>query len=408
VGALPSDQFDHADVDTSALPSPPVPGRRRFLALGSTLMAGFGMLPGGVGDRSLDILTADAAPLPARAAASAMPLSQHRRFAAVSAEDLAEWRQFRSRFISGDGRVVDTGNGGVSHSEGQGWGMMFAVAFNDQETFDRLLGWTSRVLACRTDTLHAWRYLPNASVTVPDTNNATDADLFIAAALSRAAGRWGRPDLAIAASGIARDILRLLVRPAGQRLVLLAGAQGFETRDQLTVNLSYYAWPMLSELAALVPSPIWAQLRQDGLALLDEGRFGAFRLPPDWLLVDRGSGALRPHPHWPARFSYDAIRVPLWLAWAGETPAASQDFAAYWAKGGGLPPAWIDLNTNAVASYPAPPGMVAVARIATASRVVDVKALPHNGFPPLRASPDYYSAALILLSRLAWQESCVA
>jgi hypothetical protein len=104
----------------------------------------------------------------------------------------------------------------------------------------------------------------------------------------------------------------------------------------------------------------------------------------------------------------DPLAHVLWLAWAGETPAASQDFAAYWAKGGGLPPAWIDLNTNAVASYPAPPGMVAVARIATASRVVDVKALPHNGFPPLRASPDYYSAALILLSRLAWQESCVA
>lgn len=371
------------------------------------MMAGLGLSPGGVRDDALHLQAADAAPLPLHPAEPAVVQMPPRRFAAVTAEDLAEWRLFRQRFISADGRVIDTGNGGVSHSEGQGWGMMFAVAFDDQETFDRLLSWTSRVLARRTDTLHAWRYLPNAPVAVPDTNNATDADLFIAAALSRAAGRWGRPDLALVAGDIARDILRLLVRPAGQRLVLLAGAQGFETRDQLTVNLSYYAWPMLTELASLAPSPLWAQLRQDGLALLDEGRFGPFRLPPDWLLVDRGSGALRPHPHWPARFSYDAIRVPLWLAWAGETPAVSQDFAAYWARSGGVPPAWIDLNTNAVASYPAPPGMVAVARIATASRVIDVKAAPHHGFPPLRASPDYYSAALILLSRLAWQESCV-
>jgi endoglucanase len=325
--------------------------------------------------------------------------------APLTAEDRAEWAQFKARFVAADGRVVDTGNGGVSHSEGQGWGMMFAVAFDDQATFDLLLGWTSRILACRSDTLHAWRYLPRAPVPVPDTNNATDADLFIAAAMARAAWRWGRPDLAVAASSIARDVLRLLIRPTGDRIVLLPGVNGFETREQLTVNPSYYALPLFDDLAAVAPSPLWARLRQDGLALLDEGRFGQWRLPPDWLRVDRHSGALAPHPNWPARFSYDAIRVPLWMAWAGERSPAAHAFTAYWDQRGAAPPAWIDLNTNAVAGYPAPPGMIAVARIATGLRVSDMKAQPPSGFPPLRASPDYYSAALILLSRLAWQES---
>ncbi len=327
--------------------------------------------------------------------------------APCTAQDRAEWAVFKQRFVSAEGRVVDTGNGGVSHSEGQGWGMLFAVAFDDPATFDRLLDWTSRTLRRPADALHAWRYLPQGPVRVPDWNNATDADLFIAAALSRAASRWGRPDHAAAARAIARDILGKLVRQAGPRTVLLPGAEGFETPGGIAVNPSYYVFPMLREMARLAPSPQWARLRQDGLAILADGRFGAWRLPPDWLLVDRRSGALAPHPNWPARFSYDAIRVPLYLAWSREMPSAAGDaFATYWSARQAAPPAWVDLRTNATAGYEAPPGMIAVAKIATNSDYWDEKALLPASFPMLHASPDY-SAALILLSRLAWQESRV-
>jgi endoglucanase len=323
-----------------------------------------------------------------------------------SAEDRAEWEVFKQRFVSGDGRVIDTGNGGVSHSEGQGWGLLFAVAFDDPACFDSLLAWTSRSLTRPNDALHAWRYQPLAANKVPDRNNATDGDLFIAAALWRAARRWGRPDHAQAARAIARDVLGLLVREAGPRLVLLPGAQGFANGGQLTVNPSYYVFPMLDELAVLLPSPIWARLHADGLQLLADGRFGQWRLPPDWMRVDRATGALSPHPNWPARFSYDAIRVPLYLAWGSKSPSvAAESFAAYWSTRQPAPPAWVDLNTNATANYAAPPGMIAVARIATQAAQSDGKMRLPGGFPALRASPDYYSAALILLSRLAWLES---
>ncbi len=337
------------------------------------------------------------------------PAAMPKRLAAAracSAEDLAEWDIFKRRFVTAEGRVLDTGNGSVSHSEGQGWGMLFAVAFDDQTCFDQLVGWTARNLRRPGDSLHAWRYLPQAANKVPDRNNATDGDLFIAAALSRAARRWGRPDHAQAATAIAQDVLRLLVREAGPRTVLLPGAYGFEQAGQLTVNPSYYAFPMLEELASLVPSPLWARLHAGGLALLADGRFGAWRLPPDWMRVDRTTGALSPHPDWPARFSYDAIRVPLYLAWSGQLPsAAGSSFAAYWNNSLPVPPAWVDLYTNTTANYPAPPGMIAVARIATNAAQPNMKPSLPGGFPALRASPDYYSAALILLSRLAWQES---
>jgi endoglucanase len=319
---------------------------------------------------------------------------------------LRDWATFKQRFTNGDGRVIDTGNGGVSHSEGQGWGLLFAVAFDDEASFDSILGWTRRNLRRPGDALHAWRYVPGAPQPVADWNNATDADLFIAAALWRASWRWGRPELAEQAGAIARDVLGLAVRDVGGRVLLLPGADGFTDSASVTVNPSYYAFPLLDEMAALVPSARWAAVRSDGLQLLADARFGRWRLPPDWLRVDRQSGALSPHPHWPARFSYDAIRVPLWLSWANDkTTVIGQSFDSYWTSSRVVPAAWIDLNTDISATYPASPGMVAVARTATALSQCGKKALEPVGIPALSASPDYYSAALILLSRLAWLET---
>jgi hypothetical protein len=52
--------------------------------------------------------------------------------------DLDAWRSYKRRFLSDQGRVIDTANGGISHSEGQGYGMLLAVAASDHETFDAI------------------------------------------------------------------------------------------------------------------------------------------------------------------------------------------------------------------------------------------------------------------------------
>ena len=111
--------------------------------------------------------------------------------AAAVASDQAQWLEFRQRFITADGRVVDTGNRNVSHSEGQGYGMLLAEAFDDRPTFNRLLGWT-RATLLRPEGLHAWRFKPGG-IGVDDNNNATDGDLYIGWALLRAAQRWDTP-----------------------------------------------------------------------------------------------------------------------------------------------------------------------------------------------------------------------
>lgn len=314
----------------------------------------------------------------------------------------AEWEAFKARFLHPDGRIVDTGNNGVSHTEGQGWGLLFAVAFDDPAAFGAILDWTTSTLRRSQDALHAWRYVPGEANPVPDANNATDGDLFIAMALFRAARRWSRPVYAARAKAIARDVLRLLVRRAGPRTLLLPGVQGFETPDAFVVNPSYYVFPALGELAAHTRDPLWAVVQSEGLALMRDGRFGRWMLPPDWLQVSRASGALEPANGWPPRFSYDAIRVPLYLSWAGRTSTgADEAFRAYWAQQLPDPPAWVDLATEAVAPYAAPPGMRAVGELSLAPAAPDVP----PGFPSAATAPDYYSAALTMLARIAWQES---
>lgn len=308
--------------------------------------------------------------------------------------DSQDWLEFKSRFVLAEGRVVDTGNGGISHSEGQGWGLFAAVMFDDEATFDRLLSWTSRELRRPGDALHAWRYEPDPQNPVSDRNNATDGDIFIAAALARAADRWNRPPLRRQAEAIARDILRLLVRHVGDRVVLLPGASGFVTQGQVTLNPSYYVFPLFADLERLVPASAWGALQRDGLELLADGRFGRWMLPPDWLAVGGNGDVLAPAAAWPPRFSFDAIRVPLFLAWARlDLPPLADAFSSYWNSFTGSVPAWVDLATGQTAPYPASAGMHAVAAFA------------QEPLQPCRfrveTAADYYSAGLILLTRIA-------
>jgi endoglucanase len=98
--------------------------------------------------------------------------------------DKAAWRDYKSRFISEQGRVIDTANGGISHSEGQGYGMLLAVAADDRAGFDALWGWTRANLMVRDDELIAWRWEPDKRPAVADMNDAADGDLLVAWALT--------------------------------------------------------------------------------------------------------------------------------------------------------------------------------------------------------------------------------
>ena len=318
----------------------------------------------------------------------------------------AAWGQFSRRFVSPEGRVVDTGNGGISHSEGQGVGLLSAALFGDQATFDRMLTWTQEKLSRPFDSLHSWRYRPGDANPVSDQNNATDGDLLITLALFTGADRWQEARYHKAALALTHDILNALVRFAGDRTLLMPAIQGFDKIDGFVVNPSYYVFPALKRLAAEMPDPRWDKLWADGIGMFRAARFGSYNLPADWVSVSRDGRNLALANAWPARYSFDAVRLPLYMCWAGlhsEPSVASAD--TFWSHcGGQAAPAWTDLKSGANAPYCLSPGMDAIRRLVRARLTGDVRNLE---IPPVAAATDYYAAALILLVHAAVTQSDV-
>src|SRR5258708_14236821 len=88
------------------------------------------------------------------------------------------WRQYKDRFVTSEGRVVDNANGGIRHSEGQGYAMLIAERLDDRPTFEAIWQWTQSNLLIRGDGLAAWPGNPHAPH-VADPNNATHATLLL-------------------------------------------------------------------------------------------------------------------------------------------------------------------------------------------------------------------------------------
>lgn len=58
-----------------------------------------------------------------------------------------DWSTFKARFLKPEGRIVDTGNDGISHTEGQGWGLLFALEAGDETAFSAIASWTQSTLS---------------------------------------------------------------------------------------------------------------------------------------------------------------------------------------------------------------------------------------------------------------------
>lgn len=227
------------------------------------------------------------------------------------------WSEWSRRYVKRSGRVVDTAAHGASHSEGQGYGMLLAVAAGDRAAFDQIWRWTHANLAVRSDHLLAWRWDPNTRA-VSDRNNATDGDILVAWALAEAADLWNSPEYVAAASAIAEDVSRLLVVDAiGVGPVLLPASFGFTRADQTdgpVVNLSYWIFPAFSRLAQLAPKGDWDRVRRAGLAIVDAIQSQAPASVTNWTAL--GDSKIAPARRFPAKVGYDAVRIPLYLAFA--------------------------------------------------------------------------------------------
>lgn len=299
-----------------------------------------------------------------------------------------DWAAFKARFLRPDGRVVDTGNGGVSHSEGQSYAMLLATAFDDREAFERAWGWARANLKRPDDALLAWKWEPGKGVT--DANDAADGDLVAAWALARAGERWKSAAWREAGLGLAEAVAGRLVREQAGLSVLLPGAFGFTRPDGAVVlNPSYMVFPAFRALAAATGRPVWGALEAGAEAVIARARFGPHGLAPDWAVM-APDGTLSPWKERPARFGYDAVRVPLYAMWGGKA-ALLAPYRSFYAGQQALP-GWVGLDGTR-ADYAAGPGQQAVALAARAWPE------PPARWPALTASADYYQSALLLLTR---------
>ncbi|WP_099073874.1 glycosyl hydrolase family 8 [Proteus alimentorum] len=301
------------------------------------------------------------------------------------------WQQFKERYIKDDGRVIDSANKNISHSEGQGYGMLMAVMSDDHETFNTLWRWTATSLYRGDLGLFKWRYEPEKSEHTPDPNNATDGDILIAWALLKAGEKWNDESYLSASDSIQHAILEHTLVKTKNYTVLLPGINGFKTPEEIIINPSYFIFPAWKDFYRTSKDVRWKALINDSQSLLRNMRFGEYQLPTDWVSLFQ-DGKIEPSEKWPARFSFDAIRIPLYLAWAHDE-LALQPFVQYWQQFDRYKtPAWVSIDAQERAEYNLTPGMMAVRDLTMKTPIEDVD---------LSKDTDYYSSALHLLASFA-------
>ncbi|MEL6751958.1 MAG: glycosyl hydrolase family 8 [Pseudomonadota bacterium] len=307
------------------------------------------------------------------------------------------WASYKERFVKPDGRVVDNANKNVSHSEGQGFAMLLAVAADDADTFASVWSFARDKLGVRKDRLFAWRWTPSrfGKGKVSDTNNATDGDLLIAWALLEAADAGFGDAYRGAAMAIIEDLNGMITPHPSHGLVLRPAAFGFSAKEQngkQVVNPSYWVFPALDRLKQTSMATEARALVESGLSVVASSN----HLPADWVALDPTEPDILPARNFGTIYSYNAVRVPLYLAWSGHK-AALEPLMKRWRA---TEFAQVDTATGKVAEPFADAGYKAIAAFGECR-------LSGRRFPKALRSkldPLYYPASLHLLSIAALKQ----
>jgi len=235
---------------------------------------------------------------------------------ARSAGYLSRHFERNGAFVDADGRVT---------SEAQAYALLRAVWSDDRALFDRALAWT-RANLVRRDGLPSWLWQGR----VVDTNTASDADADMALALLMAGRHWDDPALVEEGRRMVGAIWEREVAVVSGTPYITAGDWATEG-PILALNPSYFAPYAYQVFAEIDPEHDWtAVIDSSYRVLFDAARapLGVERsagLPPDWVGLDRGTGALvalELPGIVTTRYSYDAARsywrVSLHRLWNGD------------------------------------------------------------------------------------------
>jgi len=314
----------------------------------------------------------------------------------------ALWEEFKSHFITQDGRVIDYYNGQISHSEGQGYGMLLSTMYNDKATFDKLWQWVKSNLGVRGDNLFAWKWGERVSGKwgVVDYNNATDGDILIAYALILADEKWPKNNYKSKGLQIVESLKNNLVINWEGGKFLLPGYYGFIKENGFVLNPSYFIFSAYRAFANVDDKATWDKIYKDSLVLLAKLPSSSLHLPADWIFLNGTTISLAPEKN--PYFGYEAIRVLLYLPWE-ESPQFSKGLTEMLDiyKKLGYMPLWVDLANDSISMKPALAGFYAV--YARAAERIGEKTLSEKLFKEAAEKlnyekKDYYSFCLYLLA----------
>jgi endoglucanase len=221
------------------------------------------------------------------------------------------WTSYVRGFMDGQVRVIDHDAGDRTTSEGQAYGMFFALVADDRSHFDGLLRWTEQNLAAGdlSSNLPAWLWGHGANNQwgVIDRNSAADADLWMAYTLLEAGKAWNEPRYSRIGVGLARRIAaEEVVQVPDLGAIVAPGPTGFQHGNSYRLNASYVPLQLILRLNQLVPDGPWAKIAESVPALVNASAPHGF--VSDWTEI-KADTALQATP---TIGSYDAIRVYLW------------------------------------------------------------------------------------------------
>lgn len=327
-----------------------------------------------------------------------------------------DWDRFKTRFMNEGGRIVDRGSErSHSTSEGQSYGLFFALVAKDQASFELILKWTEANLANNdlTARLPAWLWGRRDDGTwgILDDNAASDSDLWIVYALSEAGRLWQEPRYLAIAELLAARILReeTEILPNIGR-TLLPGPKGFKPKSGVwRLNPSYLPIQLLRRMATLYPKSEWKKLAPGALELLVRSAPRGFA--PEWALYQT-EGGFQPDTQTQAMGSYNAIRVYLWAGMlAPDEPARRILLQAYAPMikhivTEGTPPREVNTRTGTsegVGSAGFSAALLPILAAAKEDTALRQQALRITALAPHTRDDNYYDQVLTLFGR-GWHD----
>jgi endo-1,4-beta-D-glucanase Y len=239
------------------------------------------------------------------------------------------WNAYKTNNLeAGSHRTLDKSQSNITTSEGESYTMLRAVWMDDKTTFDQSLTFTQNNLQRPSDHLFSWKFGKRADGTygvltdIGGQNTASDADSDIALSLLMAYSRWNQTSYLVQANQIIHSIWDQEVVTINGKPILAADDLETKNPSTVVVNPSYFAPYSYRLFGKVDPTHDWAALTDNSYNIISKlsasnlGKGATKNLPPDWIEINRQTGAFIADAasNLDTNYGYDAIRIPWRLA----------------------------------------------------------------------------------------------